>query len=222
MADVGTLNITISKYKGTPNFQKLNRANAVNPDDPKAFDSEINTDPERLEAAKLICGKPFTDVKKAEACLVKELGIKEAAPASGGAAKGVEIKSASPKWGKNGLTAKIDSGSLKISGTLEDSELYSVRIAPAEVKVGQKLVFDVKVKGAFTWGGKVMVLVGMSDPEVVGGELVAADNKWIVINSPGKATIKVPYDEAETVTALSIKTGGMSSASITISNIRVE
>lgn len=215
--------IEIAKYKSSPHFKKLNRADAVGGESPNAFNGKIDTDAEKKEAAKLICGgSAAEDVKKAEACLVKALGIKVEAEA-GEDVKGAQIKSARPSWGKSGLKAAVSGGKLTIKGTLEDSEQYSVSLASElKIKKGQSLLVDVKVKGSFTWGGKNLVLIGLPKPQVSGGRIEVTDGPWVVIESPGKGTVKVVFSDNEEIGSLTVKTGGMSGASIEISNIRVK
>lgn len=216
-----------AKYKAS-----LRRADTVNPDDANAYNGKIDTREEILAAAALICpARPAAgNLTAAEACLRKELGLEEAPAAPAAAAiteptRGIKIQEVSPLWGKgDSLKAKIVSGVLTISGTLEDSELYSVQISPTEIKSGQRLVFDVEVKkGKFTWGGKVFAVLGeMPDPEVIGGRLERSDSPWVVIAPSLKATVKIPIKGPAVVTVLEIKTGGMSNGEIRIGNIRVE
>lgn len=214
--------IDISKYASSPYVKQLRQADCANDKSEKACNNQIDTDQELIAAAKLISNGTVNDAKQAEDILRKALNITDVAAPAGGSAKGAEIKSASPQWGKSGIKAKVDAGTLTISGSLADSEQYGVTIEPLDIKAGQKLVFEVEVKGAFIWGGKNITLIGMPDPTVVGGTLVKADNPWIVIESPGKATIKVPYKDADSVSGLTIKTGGMQNGSIVIKSIRVE
>lgn len=75
----GTLVIDISNYASSPYQKKLTQADKRNLDDPMAFNGngKVDTDPERIAAAKSICPDEEIgiDVAKAEVLLKKALGI---------------------------------------------------------------------------------------------------------------------------------------------------